>query len=85
MKTVSIALLALLAAGSAASSTARAADATAAQRAACTPDVMRLCATDIPDVGAIKSCLRREKTRLSVACRTVVETADKGVQTVAAK
>lgn len=76
-----IALLSVLAAGS----TAQAADATAAQRAACTPDVMRLCASDIPDVGAIKACLRREKARLSTGCRTVIETADKGVQTVAAK
>lgn len=76
-----IALLSVLVAGSA----AQAAEATAAQRAACTPDVMRLCASDIPDVGAIKACLRREKARLSAGCRTVIEIADKGVQAVAAK
>ena len=81
MKTVSIALFSLLIAGS----VAQAAETTAAQRAACTPDVWRLCASEIPDVGAIKVCLRREKARLSVACRTVIENADKGVQAVAAK
>jgi hypothetical protein len=81
MKSVNVIALVVLAA----SGGAARAEATGAQRAACTPDVWRLCASEIPDVGAIKVCLRREKARLSVACRTVIETADKGVQTVAAK
>ncbi|ACL55497.1 hypothetical protein [Methylobacterium nodulans] len=45
---------------------------TAEQRAACTPDVWRLCASAIPNVGAITSCLRRESANLSPACRTVM-------------
>ncbi len=49
------------------------AEATAAQRAACTPDVWRLCASEIPNVGAIKLCLRRERPKLSPACRTVMD------------
>ncbi|GJE60159.1 hypothetical protein [Methylobacterium trifolii] len=59
------------------------AEATSAQRAACTPDVWRLCASEIPDVGAIKLCLRREKPRLSAGCRTVMDAAEKPVQTAA--
>ncbi len=58
------------------------ADATAAQRAACTPDVMRLCAGDIPDVDAIKVCLKRERPRLSVACRSVMDAASSPNQRV---
>ncbi|WP_375457266.1 hypothetical protein [uncultured Methylobacterium sp.] len=59
------------------------AEATGAQRAACTPDVWRLCASQIPDVGAIKTCLRRERAQLSASCRTVMDAADKPVQTAA--
>ncbi|GJD55998.1 hypothetical protein [Methylobacterium dankookense] len=49
---------------------------TSAQRAACTPDVWRHCASEIPNVGAIKSCLRRERVKLSAACRMVMDEAD---------
>lgn len=59
------------------------AEATAAQRAACTPDVWRLCASEIPNIGAIKICLRRERSQLSPTCRTVMDAADKPVQTAA--
>jgi hypothetical protein len=45
---------------------------TAAQRAACTPDVLRLCAFEIPDVDRIVACLKREKASLSAACRVVM-------------
>lgn len=78
---IALALVSTVALGSA----AQAAETTAAQRAACTPDVWRLCSSDIPDVGAIKACLRRQKAQLSSGCRTVIEIADKGVQVVAAK
>lgn len=44
---------------------------TEAQREACTPDVFRLCSQHIPDPAAITACLRREKPRLSAACRGV--------------
>lgn len=43
------------------------------QRVACTPDVFRLCAWEIPDVDRIVTCLRREKSQLSAGCRQVFE------------
>jgi hypothetical protein len=46
---------------------------TAAQRRACTPDVYRFCAGEIPSVAGITACLRRHKARLSEACRAVFE------------
>ncbi len=61
------------------------AEVTAAQRAACTPDVWRLCSSEIPNVEGIKACLRRETPRLSAGCRTVMETIDRGVQTASVK
>ena len=47
--------------------------ATPEQRRACTPDVYRLCAGEIPNAGAITACLRRKKASLSNACRAVFE------------
>jgi hypothetical protein len=47
--------------------------ATPEQRRACTPDVYRLCAGEIPNVRAIVACLRRQKANLSEACRAVFE------------
>jgi len=49
---------------------------TAEQRAACAPDVYRLCSADIPIVSKIIACVRREKDNLSPACRAVVEAAE---------
>jgi hypothetical protein len=43
------------------------------QRVACTPDVFRLCSWEIPNVDRIVTCLRREKSQLSPACRQVFE------------
>ena len=43
------------------------------QRRACTPDVYRLCAGEIPNARAITACLRRQKTSLSPACAAVFE------------
>jgi predicted ribosomally synthesized peptide with SipW-like signal peptide len=45
--------------------------ATLEQKKACTPDVYRLCAGEIPNVRAITACLRRQKANLSDACRAV--------------
>jgi hypothetical protein len=45
---------------------------TAEQRAACTPDVFRLCGSEIPDVARITACLRREKLNLSKPCQAVM-------------
>jgi hypothetical protein len=47
--------------------------ATPEQRRACTPDVYRLCAGEIPNVRAITNCLRRQRASLSDACRAVFE------------
>jgi hypothetical protein len=43
------------------------------QRRACTPDVYRLCAGEIPNVKAITACLMRQKGNLSPACRSAME------------
>jgi len=61
-------LLALAAAGPASADLA-----TPEQKRACTPDVYRLCAGEIPNVRAITACLRRQKSNLSDACRAVFE------------
>jgi len=59
--------IALAAAGYATPSTA----ATAEERAACTPDVFRLCSSDIPNVERIVACMKRERSKLSPACAAV--------------
>jgi hypothetical protein len=46
-------------------------DVDAKQRAACTPDVQRLCNQFIPDVPAIVACLTRQQANLSAACADV--------------
>ena len=61
-------LLALMATGS-----ATAQQGTPEQRRACTPDVYRLCAGEIPNARAITACLRRQKSSLSSACAAVFE------------
>lgn len=49
------------------------------QREACMPDVLRLCSKYIPNAGAITTCLRQEKARLSPACRSVFNGKSKSV------
>jgi hypothetical protein len=56
-----------------ASGTAAAQQGTPEQRRACTPDVYRLCAGEIPNVRAITACLRRKKANLSPGCAAVFE------------
>lgn len=46
---------------------------TSEQRRACTPDVYRLCAGEIPNVRTITACLVRQKGNLSPACRAAME------------
>jgi hypothetical protein len=41
------------------------------QRRLCTPDVMRLCSSEIPDVERITACMRRQRANLSEGCRSV--------------
>jgi hypothetical protein len=38
---------------------------------ACTPDVMRLCNNDVPDVEKIVACMKRNRANLSPACGAV--------------
>ena len=59
-------LLASMASGS-----ASAQQGTSEQRRACTPDVYRLCAGEIPNARAITACLRRQKASLSPGCAAV--------------
>ena len=65
-------------------SSAIAAPGTDAQRAACTPDVFRLCSSDIPNVDKIVACLKRERPRLSAACQQVFNTPTPPTTTTAA-
>ena len=44
---------------------------TADQRAACTPDAFRLCASYILDATKVEMCLRNRISDLSAACRSV--------------
>jgi len=59
-------LLVLIAGGSAVAQ-----QGTPEQRKACTPDVYRLCAAEIPNVRAITACLRRQRGSLSPACAAI--------------
>jgi hypothetical protein len=43
------------------------------QQMACTPDVMRLCSDQIPDVNRIVACLRQNTALLGHSCRAVFE------------
>ncbi len=45
---------------------------TAQERMACMSDAMTYCSSAIPDEGRIEVCLRRQGTRISTACRTVL-------------
>jgi hypothetical protein len=46
-------------------------DVDAKQRAACTPDVQRLCNQYVPDVPQIVACLKEQRANLSPACADV--------------
>ena len=46
------------------------------QQMACTPDVMRLCGAQIPDVDRIVACLRYNMPQLSEPCRAVFTSND---------
>jgi len=43
------------------------------QQLACTPDVLRLCGSEIPDVNRIVVCLRQNTAQLGDACKAVFE------------
>jgi hypothetical protein len=71
-----IVLAALLSLAAVAS--AKAFEVTAEQRAACTPDALRLCASEIPDIGRITACMMAKQASLSPRCRAVFQTASLG-------
>lgn len=41
------------------------------QQRLCTPDVFRLCSSEIPDRERIIACMKRQRAHLSEACRSV--------------
>lgn len=41
----------------------------AEERAACTPDVFRLCSSDIPNVDKIIACMKAKQSQLSPKCK----------------
>jgi hypothetical protein len=45
---------------------------TAEQRATCTPDVFRLCRSEIPNVERVIVCLKQNKPNLSKPCQAVM-------------
>jgi hypothetical protein len=56
---------------------AHAADATAEQRRACMPDAFRLCSSHIPNIEAITTCMRTNKSKLSPECKLVFDKSDR--------
>jgi hypothetical protein len=46
---------------------------TAEQRAACTPDALRLCSSEIPNIPRIVACLRQNKPNLSKPCQAAMQ------------
>jgi hypothetical protein len=42
-------------------------------RAACAPDVFRLCSSDIPNVDRIIACMRAKRANLNPACKAVFD------------
>ena len=44
------------------------------QQEMCTGDAMRLCSSEIPDVGRITTCMERQRESLSDRCKAVFET-----------
>jgi hypothetical protein len=45
---------------------------TAAERAACTPDALRLCSAEIPNIPRIVACLRANRSNLSKPCQSAL-------------
>jgi hypothetical protein len=75
MKNTSLWLALCFAASFAAPNLARAEEyrGTFEQQLACTPDVFRLCNSEIPDVNRIVACLRQNTAQLGDSCKAVFE------------
>jgi hypothetical protein len=56
------------------SATGRAEQGTTAERDSCRRDTVRLCKGVAPEDGPMLDCLKTNRQKLSVACRTVLET-----------
>ncbi|GJD48276.1 hypothetical protein OPKNFCMD_0993 [Methylobacterium crusticola] len=69
LKLITGSCIALLAVAAASQGCAQGTD---AQQSACTPDVMRLCSSAIPDAARIAACLCGQEQGLSPACRAAV-------------
>jgi hypothetical protein len=54
---------------------AQAMQVTAEQRAACTPDAMRLCSSEIPDIGRVTACMKANRANLSARCQATFASA----------
>jgi hypothetical protein len=50
------------------------------QQLACTPDVFRLCSSEIPDANRIVVCLKQKVAQLDGACKAVFEAQDSAPQ-----
>jgi hypothetical protein len=46
---------------------------TESERAACTPDVFRLCSSEIPNIDRIIACMNAKRASLSTPCRLVFD------------
>jgi len=55
---------------------AEAMEITAEQRAACTPDALRLCSAEIPNIPRVTACMRANRTNLSARCQSAMAAAD---------
>jgi hypothetical protein len=50
---------------------------TAEERAACTPDVFRLCSSEIPSVSKIIACMKAKQSQLSPKCKAAFNPPEK--------
>jgi hypothetical protein len=46
---------------------------TESERAACAPDVFRLCSSEIPNIDRIIACMKAKRASLSTPCRLVFD------------
>ena len=85
IKTIRVLSVAASVAISLTSFAAHAVEATAEQRRACTPDAFRLCSSHIPNIEAITTCMRVNKSKLSPECKLVFDKPAKATTTVASR
>ncbi len=68
-------IMLVVAFSAAAAASAEAGEVTAEQRAACTPDAVRLCSSEIPDVARVTACMKAKQASLSARCRAAFASA----------